>query len=121
MWYHLFWVIALTCLLVRHTSSSPAPCTPETAATCLVDDYVGSNVIFEDNSVRIWNFTLAKGAMTSMHRHDCQVRIQRFLPSSGSFRVIFTILLFFCLHLLLVLLRGCDINRAGSVPRGRHT
>lgn len=34
------------------------------------DGYVGSNVIYEDDYVRIWNFTLAPGQSTSMHRHD---------------------------------------------------
>ena len=28
------------------------------------------NQIYEDDGVRIWNFTLAPGQMTSMHRHD---------------------------------------------------
>jgi hypothetical protein len=37
---------------------------------CQVDGYVGSNVIYEDDMVRVWNFTLAPGQMTSMHRHD---------------------------------------------------
>lgn len=37
---------------------------------CLVDGYIGSEVIYEDERVRVWNFTLAPGQMTSMHRHD---------------------------------------------------
>jgi len=37
---------------------------------CEVDGYVGSNVIYEDDAVRVWNFTLAPGEMTSMHKHD---------------------------------------------------
>ena len=37
---------------------------------CEVDGYVGSEVIYEDDRVRVWNFTLAPGQMTSMHRHD---------------------------------------------------
>jgi hypothetical protein len=40
------------------------------ATSCIVDGYVGSTVIYEDEKVRVWNFTLAPGAMTSMHRHD---------------------------------------------------
>lgn len=34
------------------------------------DGYVGSDVIYEDAYARIWNFTLAPGQSTSMHRHD---------------------------------------------------
>lgn len=37
---------------------------------CPVDGYVGSSVLYEDDAVRIWNFTLQPGEMTSMHRHD---------------------------------------------------
>lgn len=37
---------------------------------CIVDGFVGSEVIYEDERVRVWNFTLAPGQMTSMHRHD---------------------------------------------------
>ena len=37
---------------------------------CSDDEFVGSRVIFEDDLVRIWNFTLAPGEMTDMHRHD---------------------------------------------------
>jgi hypothetical protein len=37
---------------------------------CEVDGYVGSEVIYEDDRVRVWNFTLAPGQMTSMHKHD---------------------------------------------------
>ena len=51
--------------------TGPAPCTPDSAASCTVDHYIGSEVIFEDQFVRIWNFTLAPGQMTSMHRHMC--------------------------------------------------
>jgi hypothetical protein len=39
-------------------------------ALCEVDAYVGSEVIYEDDKVRVWNFTLAPGEMTSMHRHE---------------------------------------------------
>jgi hypothetical protein len=37
---------------------------------CTVDGYVGSEVLYEDDRVRVWNFTLAPGEITSMHRHD---------------------------------------------------
>ena len=38
--------------------------------SCEIDGYVGNTVIYEDDSIRVWNFTLAPGAMTSMHKHD---------------------------------------------------
>lgn len=37
---------------------------------CEIDGYVGNTVIYEDDYVRVWNFTLAPGEMTSMHKHD---------------------------------------------------
>ena len=37
---------------------------------CVVDHYIGTKVIYEDVEVRVWNFTLLPGEMTSMHRHD---------------------------------------------------
>mmetsp|Transcript_14908 Transcript_14908/g.41209 ORF Transcript_14908/g.41209 Transcript_14908/m.41209 type:complete len:170 (-) Transcript_14908:15-524(-) len=39
-------------------------------AQCEVDGYVGTGVIYEDEQVRVWNFTLSPGEMTSMHSHD---------------------------------------------------
>ena len=38
---------------------------------CEVDGNVGSAVIFDDATTKIWNFTLGPGEMTTMHRHDC--------------------------------------------------
>lgn len=40
------------------------------SGSCPVDGYVGSRVIYEDDFVRVWNFTLAPGEMTTLHRHD---------------------------------------------------
>lgn len=48
--------------------SSAQVCAPGQA--CSMDGYVGSQVIFEDDMVRVWNFTLPPGGMTSLHRHD---------------------------------------------------
>jgi hypothetical protein len=45
------------------------PCTPG-GEICTPDGYVGSVVIYEDDFVRVWNFTLAPGEMTSLHQHD---------------------------------------------------
>ena len=44
---------------------------PESAGTCVVDGNIESTVVYEDAKVRVWNFTLAPGEMTSMHKHDC--------------------------------------------------
>lgn len=46
----------------------PKPCAP--GQDCEIDGFVGSRVIFEDEMVRVWNFTLPPGGMTSLHRHD---------------------------------------------------
>jgi hypothetical protein len=48
---------------------------------CDVDGYVGSEVIYEDDDVRVWNFTLAPGAMTSMHNHDYDYRFVAIKPT----------------------------------------
>ena len=40
------------------------------SGACPIDGYVGSGVIYEDEFVRVWNFTLAPGEMTTLHRHD---------------------------------------------------
>ena len=45
------------------------PCVPN-MSDCEIDGYVGSDVIYEDHLIRMWNFTLAPGEMTSLHRHD---------------------------------------------------
>ncbi len=45
----------------------PYPCPPG-SADCIVDGYIGSRIIYEDEKVRIWNFTLPVGHTTSMHR-----------------------------------------------------
>lgn len=49
----------------------PRPCNLESAGSCAVDGNIGTNVIFEDATVRVWNFTLGSGETTSMHRHHC--------------------------------------------------
>ena len=48
---------------------------------CNVDGYVGSYVIFENEQVRAWNFTLEPGQMTSMHRHDFDYSFGAVKPS----------------------------------------
>ena len=48
---------------------------------CNVDGYVGSYVIMEDDFVRVWNFTLEPGQMTSMHRHDYDYAFVAVKPS----------------------------------------
>ena len=48
---------------------------------CTVDGYVGSYVMIENDSQRIWNFTLEPGQMTSMHRHDFDYSFVAIKPS----------------------------------------
>ena len=49
---------------------------------CEVDSNVGSHIIYEDARVRVWNFTLAPNASTSMHRHDCDYHFIALEPST---------------------------------------
>lgn len=56
-------------------------CNLESAGSCAVDDNIGSNIIFEDATVKVWNFTLGSGETTSMHRHNCGYH---FLPVTSS-------------------------------------
>jgi hypothetical protein len=53
------------------SSGPPQFCSSENASDCIVDSYIGNDIILEDTTTRIWNFTLPAGEMTSMHRHDC--------------------------------------------------
>jgi quercetin dioxygenase-like cupin family protein len=62
-------------------SNAANTCTADTAATCMIDGNIGSMVIYEDASVRIWNFTLAPGEMTSMHEHRCNYHFVALQPS----------------------------------------
>ena len=53
----------------------------ETSDKCVIDGFVGSYVIIENESQRIWNFTLQPGEMTSMHRHDYDYSFVAIKPS----------------------------------------
>ena len=55
------------------------PCAP--GQDCEMDGFVGSKVIFEDDMVRIWNFTLPPGGMTSLHRHDLDYHFTAIAPT----------------------------------------
>eukprot|EP00656_Telonema_subtile_P007797 TRINITY_DN1365_c0_g1_i1.p1 TRINITY_DN1365_c0_g1~~TRINITY_DN1365_c0_g1_i1.p1 ORF type:complete len:217 (+),score=50.34 TRINITY_DN1365_c0_g1_i1:145-795(+) len=57
------------------------PDSSQPAGTCEVDGFVGSELIAEDELQRTWNFTLAPGAMTSMHRHDFDYSFVAIQPS----------------------------------------
>ena len=46
-----------------------------------VDGFVGSHLIHEDSSQRVWNFTLEPGQMTSMHTHDFDYTFTVMRPS----------------------------------------
>lgn len=56
----IFILISLAMMLPFQLAESSNECS----------DHVGSQMIYEDSLVRIWNFTLAPGEMTSMHRHN---------------------------------------------------
>jgi hypothetical protein len=45
------------------------------------DGEVGTSIIYENNEVRIWNFTLAPGQSTSMHRHEYDYYFVAIKPS----------------------------------------
>lgn len=72
-----FAVLLAVLLSVCHSQNV---CTPG-SETCAVDSFVGSKVIYEDHKVRVWNFTLAPGEMTSMHRHDCDYHFVAIAPT----------------------------------------
>jgi hypothetical protein len=58
-------------------------CSAEMAGSgsCVIDGFIGSEVIYEDASYRIWNFTLLPGEMTSMHSHDCAYHFVAVTPT----------------------------------------
>jgi len=66
----LFSVVFFSNVVSLGPAQPTKPCHMDKGQTCEVDEYVGSKVIYEDDRVRVWNFTLAPGEMTSMHRHD---------------------------------------------------
>ena len=76
---YILCAILLYCSTVSSTNlaeatlfeGSPNHCNPESAGSCIVDHYIGNKIIFEDSSVKVWNFTLRPGETTSMHRHEC--------------------------------------------------
>ena len=53
----------------------------QTPEKCVIDGFVGSYVMIENESQRIWNFTLKPGEMTSMHRHDFDYSFIAIKPS----------------------------------------
>ena len=76
------------CVTSCQDEGSP-PCLPSCPATacnqgtrCQVDGYVGSYLIHEDTTQRVWNFTLEPGQMTSMHRHDYDYTFVVIRPST---------------------------------------
>mmetsp|Transcript_9307 Transcript_9307/g.21876 ORF Transcript_9307/g.21876 Transcript_9307/m.21876 type:complete len:180 (+) Transcript_9307:77-616(+) len=49
--------------------------------SCDIDGYVGSNMIYEDDFTRVWNFTLLPGETTSMHIHNFDYSFVAYEPS----------------------------------------
>ena len=56
-------------------------CSTETLKACAIDEQVGTTVIYEDDVVKVWNFTLAPGETTSMHRHGCDYHFVAIEPT----------------------------------------
>lgn len=75
--FHL--LVAIFLLAIMSTCCAQNTCSPDTI--CEVDGFIGSKVIYEDAQVKVWNFTLAPGAMTSMHRHDCAYHFVAIQPT----------------------------------------
>jgi hypothetical protein len=65
-------VFAIWCILVMafgvsaatEKFGSPHSCKLESAGSCAVDGNIGTRVIFEDATVRVWNFTLGYHFLT---------------------------------------------------------
>lgn len=58
---YLLFATAWTIEAIQTDELGPAPkhCSCDEGNTCEVDGYVGSEIIYEDEMVRVWNFTLA--------------------------------------------------------------
>lgn len=67
------------CIPTNELREMAKPCAP--GQECEMDGYVGSKVIFEDDLVRVWNFTLPPGGMTSLHRHDLDYHFIAIIPT----------------------------------------
>lgn len=70
--------LVLLAAVVRVMGSACAPGKTD----CPIDENVGSTVIYEDERVRVWNFTLAPNESTSLHRHDCDYHFVALQPST---------------------------------------
>ena len=71
-----------TCQVPACLPACPATaCSPTHGDNCQVDRFVGSHLIHEDDTQRVWNFTLEPGQMTSMHRHDLDYTFVVIRPS----------------------------------------
>ena len=75
-------VLLLLAFLSLRIGRGQNTCRPEDdAAACVIDGFVGTKVIYEDAQVKVWNFTLAPGETTSMHRHDCSYHFVAIQPT----------------------------------------
>src|SRR4051812_23047296 len=83
--FFIIFVVACTIFLYRSIETNnlgdPKPCHADRHEHCDIDGYVGSRVIYEDQEIRIWNFTLAPGEMSSMHVHDLDYSYVAVQPS----------------------------------------
>jgi Auxin binding protein len=83
-------LIALAVSLARAVSHEPPSlatephqqCVDSSSDGCVENGVVGSTVIFEDIAMKIWNFTLAPGQRTPMHRHNCNYYFVAIAPTT---------------------------------------
>lgn len=78
-WSFLLLRLLRTAAIPSEDLGEPKPCAP--GQDCEIDGFVGSKVIFEDEMVRVWNFTLPPGGMTSLHRHDLDYHFTAITPT----------------------------------------
>ena len=74
------------------TATTPSNPSSSSSSSSVLDGFVGSEVIFEDASIKIWQLTINPGEMTPMHKHNCDyaftvltpMELELFLPSAAS-------------------------------------
>ena len=70
--YLIFLSQIIVCLSVVTVPIGPKPCSVNSLSDCVIDSYLGTNIMYEDNEYRLWDLTLKSGQMTSMRRFDCE-------------------------------------------------
>ena len=70
MFPHHSFMILLSCSILLYALLPRFLAAAESTSTNQCSDQVGSILIFEDEMVRVWNFTLKPGETTTTHRHN---------------------------------------------------